>query len=153
MQYMTTRTVDDGTRQRMPGDADGFRGAVVEMTDAVEDVVQASDAALRVLQAMTGRLAGVPFTLLAGHESMPGMLSSAWINTSVELIDIAVSAQRLTSDRTVAVHRRLVEGYLDAGSVLVGLTRTLASEPVEPVAEDRHEGEARAATTAERVTR
>jgi hypothetical protein len=70
------------------------------VTDAVEDVLQAPDAALRVLQARTGRMVGVPFTLLAGHESIPSMLSRAWIDTRAELFGMAVSAQRRTTDRT-----------------------------------------------------
>lgn len=70
---------------------------------------------MRALQAVTGRMAGVPFTLLAGHESMA---SIAWITTSTELIDMAVSAQRRTFDRTLAVHQQLVDEFTDTGTIL-----------------------------------
>lgn len=123
------RTVDVDTRQPLPENADGFSGAVVEVADTIKEVLRAPDTTMRALQAMTGRVAGAPFTLLAGHESMPSMLSTAWITTSAELIDMAVSAQRRTVDRTVAVQRQLIDGFVDTGSILAGMAGAAASGP------------------------
>ena len=75
--------------------------------------------AVEVLQTATDRLAGLPFTVLAGHGDVPGLLGRAWINGACDIVSLALDVQQRTVDQTLALQEQLVEGFVDVGSALV----------------------------------
>jgi hypothetical protein len=122
----------NGVRQSTPGTVGEFGDAVAEVADATQDILGVPDGTIRAFQMLTGGLVGVPFTALAGRESLPTVAGRAWINASTGLMEKALQTQRRTVLRTFAVQRQLVGQFVDIGSVLVGSDRSAQVAPADP---------------------
>jgi len=90
--------------------------------------------AVEVLQAATDRMAGVPFTVLAGHGDVPAVLGRAWVNGACDVLGLALAVQQRAIDQALAVQQQLVAGLVDAGCALTG---TAPGGPRDPSAARR----------------
>jgi len=82
--------------------------------------------AVEVLQAATDRMAGVPFTVLAGQGDLPGVLGRAWLEGAFTAVGITLEVQRRTLEQTLAAQQDLLQRFAEAGSVLA---RTASPRP------------------------
>jgi hypothetical protein len=117
---MTVLQQGTATVQRVaPSGRSDEAGAVAEPVEAGGGGPRRSDGTtVRVLQLWIDRMAGLPFTLLAGGDTGALLSGRAWVDGSFDVAQSLVAAQRQYVDQFLAVQHQLVGQFLDSSSAL-----------------------------------
>jgi hypothetical protein len=119
------------------GVAEQTRKAAVGTAEAApEGERQGPGTIVGLLQMWTGRLVGIPFTLLAGGDKGAVLSGKAWVDDTFELAGALSAAQGQYVDRVLAVQHRVVGQFVDSSWTLATTAwkvarRTPAHDPAD----------------------